>query len=74
METAVQSRPGGGVPGNGRPRHGRLLSPEAARELATPFPERIMRSLRGGRREEALGLCGQMQDSQVLLHDFFADS
>ena len=51
-----------------------IFTPEERQALATPYPVRIEDCLRKNRVEQALVLCGELKESQVLLHDFFADS
>ena len=43
-------------------------------DLATPFPDRIQKHIRQKKIDQAISLCGEMKASQIVLHDFFADS
>ena len=51
-----------------------IFTPEERLALATPYPVRIEECLRQNRPEQATALCEEMKESQVVLHDFFADS
>ena len=42
--------------------------------LSLPYPVRISRRIREKKMDEAVRLCEDMKASQILLHDFFADS
>ncbi len=42
--------------------------------LSLPYPVRISRRIREKKMDEAVRLCEEMKTSQILLHDFFADS
>jgi len=52
----------------------RLFTQDELRELATPYPDRIKSCIRENRLEEAVSLCKEMKESQVTLHDFFAET
>jgi hypothetical protein len=52
----------------------RLFHPDELQALATPYPLLIQKKIRSGSIKEALGLCREMKDSQVDLHDLYAAS
>ncbi len=51
-----------------------LFSAHELKDLSIPYPLLIRRSLRKMDFERALGLCSELKNSQVILHDFFAES
>jgi len=60
-------------PDSGTPETG-LYSEKELKGLATPYPDRIISCIGDGHISDALFLTEQMRHSQVILHDFFADS
>jgi hypothetical protein len=52
----------------------KIFTPDELQDLATPYADRIIRCIREDRLDEAESLCDDMKESQVVLHDFFADS
>ncbi len=52
----------------------RLFSRKALRELVTPLPDLIRQSLDRDEVDSALARCDELARSQVVLHDFFAES
>jgi len=51
-----------------------LFSSNELKELATPYPDLIFQNIQKKNLNQAKRLCMEMSDSQVLLHDFFAES
>ena len=51
-----------------------LFSKQELADLATPYPDRIIRHIKHRKIQQALDLCDEMRDSRILLHDYFADS
>ena len=51
-----------------------LFSSGELKDLATPYPELIRRSLRENNTAQALALCEGLKVSQVKFHDFLAES
>lgn len=52
----------------------RLFTKQELIELAIPYPDRIKRRIRDRDIDGAIALTEEMAGSQILLHDFFADS
>ncbi len=44
------------------------------KDLASPLPDRIIKSIRGKDYEKAIGLTEELRQSRVTLHDFFLES
>lgn len=51
-----------------------LFSRQELTDLATPYPDRIIRHIKRREIDRALALCDEMRESRILLHDYFADS
>jgi len=52
----------------------KLFTAKELKNLAVPLPDRIIRSIRAGKLDQALSLCEEMKKSRIVLHDFLADS
>jgi hypothetical protein len=54
--------------------HEQLFSDRERRDLTRPYPSRIINAIARNNLQDAIALCEEMRGSQILLHDFFADS
>ena len=52
----------------------RIFSSAELHDLATPYADRIIGCIHQNRLDDAVSLCDEMKESQIVLHDFFADS
>ena len=43
-------------------------------EITTPVMRRILQAISRKNREQALGLCDELREERIILHDFFADT
>lgn len=51
-----------------------IFTQKELKDLATPYPDRIIQQIQKGKIKKALELNQDMKNSRVLLHDFFAES
>ncbi len=51
-----------------------LFNSEYLKNLAVPFPDRIIRCILESKAPQAIALNQEMRESRILLHDFFAES
>jgi hypothetical protein len=52
----------------------RIFTQDELKDIATPYADRIIKCIRLKKFDDAISLCNEMKESQVMLHDFFADS
>jgi len=51
-----------------------LFTSKELKELSTPYPDLIIRNIQKLNYHQVKRLCEEMRESQILLHDFFAES
>ncbi len=51
-----------------------IFTPDELTDLATPYPERIAKKIRSRELDQAILLCREFSKSQVMGHDFFAET
>src|SRR6056297_3254722 len=51
-----------------------IFTPQELKNLATPYPDRIIEQIRAGHIDAAASLTRDMAGSRIRLHDFFADT
>jgi len=51
-----------------------IFTSDELTDMATPYPERIEKKIRSRELDQAILLCREFSKSQVILHDFFAET
>ena len=52
----------------------RLFSDMELKELATPLPDRIVKSIKNNEFGKAIEIAKELKESRITLHDFFLES